>query len=113
MHHVARLDWSFAEHADPEHRDLLRARPAASSSGPARGRPTRSWRSAHMDPGGWLARHVHSFEEALYVLEGELIIEIGRARPPAGPGRLRPDPDRRPARDPRQRRTDARPLAVA
>ena len=30
-----------------------------------------------MDPGGWLARHVHSFEEALYVLEGVLIFEIG------------------------------------
>jgi quercetin dioxygenase-like cupin family protein len=28
-------------------------------------------------PGGWLGRHVHSFEEALYVLGGELVIEIG------------------------------------
>jgi quercetin dioxygenase-like cupin family protein len=27
-------------------------------------------------PGGWLRRHVHSFEEALYVLDGELILEI-------------------------------------
>jgi len=28
-------------------------------------------------PGGWLARHVHSYEESLYVLAGELVIEIG------------------------------------
>jgi quercetin dioxygenase-like cupin family protein len=27
-------------------------------------------------PGGWLQRHVHSFEEALYVLEGELLLEL-------------------------------------
>jgi quercetin dioxygenase-like cupin family protein len=26
-------------------------------------------------PGGWLQRHVHSFEEALYVLSGELLLE--------------------------------------
>ena len=26
--------------------------------------------------GGWLQRHFHSFEEALYVLEGELLMEI-------------------------------------
>ena len=29
-------------------------------------------------PGGWLARHIHSFEEALYVLEGELVLELDR-----------------------------------
>jgi len=27
-------------------------------------------------PGGWLQRHFHSFEEALYVLAGELLVEI-------------------------------------
>ncbi|MGH2477696.1 MAG: cupin domain-containing protein, partial [Candidatus Limnocylindrales bacterium] len=27
-------------------------------------------------PDGWLARHVHSFEEALYVLDGELLLEL-------------------------------------
>ena len=26
--------------------------------------------------GGWLAPHVHSFEEALYILDGELLLEI-------------------------------------
>lgn len=27
-------------------------------------------------PGGWLQRHVHSFEEALYVLAGEILVEL-------------------------------------
>ena len=26
--------------------------------------------------GGWIARHFHSFEESLYVLDGELLLEI-------------------------------------
>jgi quercetin dioxygenase-like cupin family protein len=30
-----------------------------------------------LQPGGWIQRHVHSFEEALYVLEGRLLLEIG------------------------------------
>jgi quercetin dioxygenase-like cupin family protein len=29
-------------------------------------------------PGGWLARHIHSFEEGLYVLEGVLVLELDR-----------------------------------
>jgi quercetin dioxygenase-like cupin family protein len=29
-----------------------------------------------LDSGGWLQRHFHSFEEALYVLAGELLLEI-------------------------------------
>jgi quercetin dioxygenase-like cupin family protein len=28
-------------------------------------------------PGGWLAPHVHSFEEALYILDGELLLDLG------------------------------------
>ena len=28
------------------------------------------------EPGGWLQHHVHSFEEALYVLDGELLLEL-------------------------------------
>jgi len=74
MHHVARLDWSFADRPIPS---------SATSSGLARsvlvGPGTGSAHTelaiGHMDPGGWLARHVHSYEEALYVLEGVLIFE--------------------------------------
>ena len=29
-----------------------------------------------IQPGGWLQRHFHSFEESLYVLEGELLMEL-------------------------------------
>ena len=74
MHHVARLDWSFAEHPIPT---------SATSSGlarsvlvgPATGSAHTELAIGHMDPGGWIARHVHSYEEALYVLEGVLIFE--------------------------------------
>ena len=69
----------------------------AVSSGPSRAPSTRSSRSA-LSRRRLLRRHVHSFEEALYVLEGELLIEIGGTRPPPAAGRLRADPDRRAAR---------------
>ena len=39
-------------------------------------------------------RHVHSFEEALYVLEGELVARDRRRGPPPRRGRLRADADR-------------------
>jgi quercetin dioxygenase-like cupin family protein len=32
-----------------------------------------------LDPGAWLDAHVHSFEEAVYVLEGELVVDTGEA----------------------------------
>ena len=76
MHAVGRIDWSFIEQP-----------PAASarSSGLARAQLVgREHGAVHTDlaavallPGGWLAPHVHSFEEALYVLEGELLLDDG------------------------------------
>ncbi len=30
-----------------------------------------------LDPGGWIDAHVHSFEESIYILEGQLISETG------------------------------------
>jgi quercetin dioxygenase-like cupin family protein len=76
MHHVAHLDWSFAERPAP---------PSATASGLARLRVVGPEQGAvHTDlavgvlaPGGWIAPHVHSFEEALYVLEGELLLDLG------------------------------------
>ncbi len=76
MHHVGRIDWSFIEQPTP---------PSATSSGLARLRIVGPDQGAiHTDlaavalrPGGWLAPHVHSCEEALYVLEGELLLELG------------------------------------
>jgi quercetin dioxygenase-like cupin family protein len=75
-HHVARIDWSFA--ADP-------APPSLTASGLARrvviGREQGAVHTditvAALAPGGWVAPHVHSFEESLYVLEGELLLDLG------------------------------------
>ena len=76
MHHVARIDWTFADSPPPS---------TATASGLARQRLVGPEQGAvHTDlaavaiqPGGWLAPHVHSFEEAVYVLEGELLLELG------------------------------------
>ena len=75
MHHVARIDWSFLETPLPS---------SATSSGlartvlvgPAQGAVHTELAAGGLAPGGWLQRHVHSFEEALYVLAGELLIDI-------------------------------------
>ena len=75
MHHVARLDWSFAD-APPA--------PTATASGlarqvlvgPAMGAVHTELAAVSLAPGGWLQRHAHSFEEALYVLGGELLLEL-------------------------------------
>jgi quercetin dioxygenase-like cupin family protein len=78
MHHVTRIDWSFADSP---------VTASATSSGIARSRLIGAEHGAvHTDllavalaAGGWLAPHVHSFEEAIYVLDGELLVRIGDA----------------------------------
>jgi quercetin dioxygenase-like cupin family protein len=78
MHHVGHVDWSFAERAAP---------PSATASGiarslivgPAQGALHTDLAAVVLDAGGWLAPHVHAFEEALYVLEGELLVDLGEA----------------------------------
>jgi quercetin dioxygenase-like cupin family protein len=75
VHFVGRVDWSFADEPAPEtataaglaRRVLI---------GPAQGAAHTELAVGAMAPGGWLARHVHSFEEGLYVLEGELVLEL-------------------------------------
>jgi len=75
MAHVAPVDWSFAE------------RPMAASAtssglarqvivGPGQGAVHTELAVGAFSAGGWLQRHIHSFEEALYVLAGDLLIEI-------------------------------------
>jgi quercetin dioxygenase-like cupin family protein len=79
MHRVERVDWSFAD-TPPN----AGATASTTSSGLARrvlvGREQGAVHTelavGALAPGGWLARHVHSFEEALYVLEGELLLEL-------------------------------------
>jgi quercetin dioxygenase-like cupin family protein len=76
VHWVGSLDWAFAD--DPP-------APSETASGLARNRLIGPDQGAvhtelaavGIQPGGWLAPHVHSFEESLYVLEGELLLQIG------------------------------------
>jgi quercetin dioxygenase-like cupin family protein len=42
--------------------------------------------AGRLEPGGWLGRHVHSFEEALYLLAGQLILELDGHAWRLGPG---------------------------
>jgi quercetin dioxygenase-like cupin family protein len=76
MHHIGRLDWSFADTPAPA---------SATASGLTRrvvvGRDQGAIHTdlaiGQLQPGGWLAPHVHSYEESLYILEGELLVLIG------------------------------------
>jgi quercetin dioxygenase-like cupin family protein len=74
VHHVGRVDWAFADAPMPasdrseglSRRVIVGAEQDAVHTELAVGA---------LAPGGWLQRHVHSFEEALYVLAGELLLE--------------------------------------
>lgn len=75
MHYVGTVDWAFAATPAP---------PSAHAAGlsrqvivgPAQGAVHTELAVGALAPGGWIARHVHSFEEALYVLAGELLLEL-------------------------------------
>jgi len=76
MHFVGRVDWSFLDSPPP-------ASPMSSGLGrtvlvgTGQGATHTELAAGGFQPGGWLARHIHSFEEALYVLDGEVAIHIG------------------------------------
>jgi quercetin dioxygenase-like cupin family protein len=85
LHTVTHLDWSFAEQPWPSSatsHGLARVRVI----GPEHGAVHTDLYAGSLEPGGWLAPHVHSYEEALYVLEGELLIELGGPVWRIGPG---------------------------
>lgn len=77
MHYVGRVDWAFGEAPAP-------ATATASGLarcvlvGPPQGATHTELAVGVLAPGGWIARHVHSFEEALYILDGELVLELDR-----------------------------------
>jgi quercetin dioxygenase-like cupin family protein len=75
VHHVSTVDWSFTQRPNPssETQHLL-ARSVI--VGPEQGAVHTELAVGSFAPGGWLAPHVHSFEEAIYILEGELALEI-------------------------------------
>lgn len=77
MHFVGRLDWSFADDPMPAS-DRSSGLARSVIVGTAQGAVHTELAVGALAPGGWLAPHVHSFEEALYVLEGELILELDR-----------------------------------
>jgi len=73
--HVATVDWSFTERpmeSAPTWNGLSRL----VLVGPAEAAVHTELAVGALAPGGWLQRHFHSFEEALYVLAGELLVEI-------------------------------------
>jgi quercetin dioxygenase-like cupin family protein len=74
MHFVGHVDWSFADDPMPP---SVRASGLARKVlvGPEQGAVHTELALGALHPGGWLQRHVHSFEEALYVLDGELLLE--------------------------------------
>src|SRR5918992_4318211 len=72
--HVARVDWSFTDR--PVDTPTMHRLARSVLVGPAQGSVHTELAVGALDPGGWLQRHFHSFEEALYVLAGELLLEI-------------------------------------
>jgi quercetin dioxygenase-like cupin family protein len=75
MHLVGHVDWSFAESpakASPVAVQLARQ----VLVGPDQGSTHTELAVGALGPDGWIARHVHSYEEALYLLAGELLLEL-------------------------------------
>ena len=74
--HVGRVDWSFSGAPTPaSERSAGLARQVL--VGPGQGAVHTELAAGAFAAGGWLRRHIHSFEEGLYVLSGELVLEIG------------------------------------
>jgi quercetin dioxygenase-like cupin family protein len=75
MYSVGHVDWSFTASPQPSSATShLLARKVL--VGPDTGAVHTELAVGALQPGGWLGRHIHSFEEALYVLEGELLLEL-------------------------------------
>ena len=75
MHHVGTVDWTFADTPSPS-TATASGLSRAVVVGPDQGAVHTELAVGAFAPGGWLQRHVHSFEEALYVLDGELLLEL-------------------------------------
>jgi quercetin dioxygenase-like cupin family protein len=73
--HIAKVDWSFTERPMAP-TDTWHGLSRSVIVGPTQGAVHTELAVGALAPGGWLQRHFHSFEEALYVLAGELLVEI-------------------------------------
>lgn len=69
------VDWSFTDTPLPDS-ERMRGLSRSVLIGPEQGAVHTELAVGAIAPGGWLQRHFHSFEEALYVLGGELTIEV-------------------------------------
>lgn len=77
MHFVGRVDWSFLDHPFPSTATVSGlARKVL--VGPEQGATHSELAIGGLAEGGWIARHVHAFEESLYLLEGEMLLELDR-----------------------------------
>ena len=74
MHFVGHVDWSFADDPMPAS-DRSQGLARKVLVGPEQGAVHTELAVGALHPGGWLQRHVHSYEEALYLLEGELLLD--------------------------------------
>jgi quercetin dioxygenase-like cupin family protein len=79
MHMVASVDWEAATAPDEVsgHADGYRL---ATLVGRATGATHTELSIGRLDPGGHVGRHIHSFEEAHYVLAGTPVLELGDRR---------------------------------
>ena len=74
-YHVASVDWSFTDRPFPDSA-TMRGLSRSVLVGPEQGAVHTELAVGALIAGGWLQRHFHSFEESLYVLGGELLLEI-------------------------------------
>ena len=74
-YHVASVDWSFTDRPQPDSA-AMHGLSRSVLVGPEQGAVHTELAVGALAPRGWLNRHFHSFEEALYVLAGELLLEI-------------------------------------
>jgi len=84
MHSVGHIDPSFMDRPAPAS-DTSSGLARLRIVGPDQGAVHTDLAVVGLMTGGWLAPHVHSFEEALYVLSGELLLDLaGRVHRLAG-----------------------------
>jgi quercetin dioxygenase-like cupin family protein len=73
--HVSSVDWSFTDQQMPS-APTWHGLSRSVLVGAEQGAVHTELAVGALTPGGWLQRHFHSFEESLYVLGGELLLEI-------------------------------------
>jgi quercetin dioxygenase-like cupin family protein len=77
VHHVGQVDWSSVEGGAADSA-VASGLGRSVLVGPDQGAVHTELAAGALMPGGSLRRHIHSFEEALYVLAGELTFELDR-----------------------------------